>query len=62
MNYTMMHGSTNIKIMPEKVCAEMAAILAFDTGGQPASHLVWTLPLCSLCWCLGKTEHFDMIY
>jgi hypothetical protein len=46
----------------EKVCAEIATILAFDTGGQPASHLVWTLPLCNLCWRLEKIVHTDMIY
>jgi hypothetical protein len=48
--------------MLEKVCAEMVTIMAIDTGVQPASRLVWTLPLCSLYWCLGKTEHSDMIY
>ena len=48
--------------MLEKVCVEMATILAIDTGGQPPSHLVWTLPACSLCLCLGMTEQSDMIY
>jgi hypothetical protein len=48
--------------MLEKVSAKMATILAIDTIGEPASHLVWTLPVCSLFWCLGKTEHSDTIY